>query len=355
MLLIVAHHYVTSSGLTLADGPIFADPLSWRSVFLLLIGAWGKTGINCFMLITGYYMCRSRLTAKKYAKLLLEVVFYRVVIAGIFFLSGKEPFSFTGLLMAVLPITEVSTNFTGAFLCFYLCIPFCNALVHSLSERQHIRLLLVSCFIYVFFGTVKILPVTMNYVSWFIVLYFIASYVRLYPKTIFASKWVWVWATVVSLTVSMLSVLACTWLGARIGRNSPYAFVADSNTFLALATGFSSFMLFKNIKIPTSRVINTVASTTFGVLLIHGNAFVRRWLWGEVVHCVETYDHKLMPLFVLGGTVAVFAACAAMDLCRQYLVERPVFRLWDKLWPRAQERWKILEEKICRKCHISAE
>lgn len=28
MLLIVAHHYVVNSGLTAADGPVYADPLS---------------------------------------------------------------------------------------------------------------------------------------------------------------------------------------------------------------------------------------------------------------------------------------------------------------------------------------
>ena len=49
MLLIVAHHYVVNSGLTAANGPIQADPLSGRSIFLLLFGAWGKTGINCFV------------------------------------------------------------------------------------------------------------------------------------------------------------------------------------------------------------------------------------------------------------------------------------------------------------------
>lgn len=42
MFLIVAHHYVVNSGLTAADGPIYADPLSWRSTFLLLLGAWGR-------------------------------------------------------------------------------------------------------------------------------------------------------------------------------------------------------------------------------------------------------------------------------------------------------------------------
>ncbi len=56
MLLIVAHHYVVNSGLTAPDGPIFAEPLSSDSLYLLLIGAWGKIGINCFVLITGYFI-----------------------------------------------------------------------------------------------------------------------------------------------------------------------------------------------------------------------------------------------------------------------------------------------------------
>lgn len=60
MLFIIAHHYVVNSGLISADGPIYSDISSWRSIFLLLFGAWGKTGINCFVLITGYYMCKSK-------------------------------------------------------------------------------------------------------------------------------------------------------------------------------------------------------------------------------------------------------------------------------------------------------
>lgn len=300
-------------------------------------------------------MCTSRLTARKYAKLLFEVLFYRIVIAAIFAISGRAELTAKELLLSVLPVTEVGLSFTGAFLCFYLCIPFCNILVQGLNERQHIRLLLLSCFIYVFFGTVKVLPVTMNYVSWFIVLYFISSYVRLYPKAAFESKQVWGWVCVGFVSISVLSVVACTWLGAKVGRNSPYAFVADSNTFLAVATGFSAFMLFRNIRIPYSRVINTVSSTTFGVLLIHANSYVRKWLWGDVFQCVDTYGHGLMPVYAIAGPVLVFLACAGIDLCRQVLVERPVFRLWDKVWPNVVCRWKTLEEKLCTRCNISIE
>ena len=39
MLLIVAHHYVVNSGLTALDRPLYANPLSWRSIFLFLFGA----------------------------------------------------------------------------------------------------------------------------------------------------------------------------------------------------------------------------------------------------------------------------------------------------------------------------
>ena len=45
MLLIVAHHYVVNSGLMRPNGPITDNPLSSHSIFLLLFGAWGKTGI----------------------------------------------------------------------------------------------------------------------------------------------------------------------------------------------------------------------------------------------------------------------------------------------------------------------
>lgn len=54
MLLIIAHHFVVNSGIL---DKAYEAPLSANSIFLFLFGAWGKTGINCFMMITGYFMC----------------------------------------------------------------------------------------------------------------------------------------------------------------------------------------------------------------------------------------------------------------------------------------------------------
>ena len=59
MLLIIAHHFVVNSGIL---DKAYEAPLSANSIFLFLFGAWGKTGINCFMMITGYFMCKSKIT-----------------------------------------------------------------------------------------------------------------------------------------------------------------------------------------------------------------------------------------------------------------------------------------------------
>ena len=132
MLLIVAHHYVVNSGVLEI---MYESPLEPNSIFLFLFGMWGKIGINCFVLITGYFMCKSNITIKKFLKLVLEVEFYKIVIYLLFIICGYETVSLSGIFKAVLPITSIGTNFTGCFLVFYLCIPFLNILVRNMSEK----------------------------------------------------------------------------------------------------------------------------------------------------------------------------------------------------------------------------
>lgn len=322
MLLIVAHHYVVNSGVL---GSMYNDPLCANSIFLFLFGMWGKIGINCFVLITGYFMCKSNITVRKFSKLILEVIFYKIAIYAIFALSGYETISLTGILKAVLPITLIGSNFTGCFLVFYLCIPFLNILVRNMSEKQHLGLLGLVFFTYIFMGTIPVFSVTMNYVSWFICLYFIASYIRLYPKAIFYKTKVWGVCTVALGIVCIVSVLCCEWLGNRIGRQMAYYFVTDSNTFLAVCFGISSFLFFKNINIKQSKIINTIASSTFGVLLIHANSdTMRRWLWQTVLNVKGAFSLStpLLILHAILSVLGIFAVCVIIDQIRIRTVEK---------------------------------
>lgn len=177
MLAIVAHHYVVNSGLMpLLQG----DAMTLKGGFFYLFGMWGKTGINCFVLITGYFMCKSRITLQKFLKLVLEVEFYKVTIFMVFYLSGYSSPSAKDFVMMLWPIGSVSTGFTSCFILFYLFIPFLTLLVKSMTRKQHLLLTALSLFVYTVLGMAPGIKVDYNYVSWFCVLFLIASYIRFY-------------------------------------------------------------------------------------------------------------------------------------------------------------------------------
>lgn len=134
MLAIVAHHYVVNSGLVLEC--ISKEPTSNRSLFLLLFGAWGKTGINCFLMITGYYMCQSHISLKKFLKLLFEIEFYKIIFFIFFYATGNTVLNLK-TIRELLPIPTITSDFGACFLVFFLFIPFLNLFIHSLSKRNY--------------------------------------------------------------------------------------------------------------------------------------------------------------------------------------------------------------------------
>ena len=326
MILIIAHHYVVNSGILQVAN---ANPTSLSSIFLFLFGGWGKTGINCFVLITGYFMCKSSISSKKFLKLLCEVEFYKIIIYLIFTLTGYQTFTFKGLILAILPLTTVGTNFTGCYLLFFLLIPFLNILIKNMNERQHILLLIVILTIYTVIGTLPLFSVTLNYVSWYMVLYFIASYVRMYPKNIFDNKKFWGIIALLMFIISATSIVLLTYIGASRGSDLKFYLVADSNKVLALLTGFSAFMFFKNLRFKC-KFINTIAASCFGVLLIHANSStMRQWLWQDVCKVPSMYGSNYMILHAFACVVIIFVACTIIDHLRIRFIEKPLMKKFD--------------------------
>ena len=327
MLLIVAHHYVVHSGLL---DVLEQETLSGKSLFYYWFGMWGKTGINCFVLITGYFMCKSSITFHKFIKLLIEIELYKLIIYLAFILFGNEVFSLTKLTGELLP-HNISTEFSSCFLFFYLCIPFLNILISNLDKSKHLKLLLLSLTIYTLYSTLPFFYVRMNYVSWFCVLYILASYIRFYGFNI--SHNLWGRLSLASISISMLSVVVSVYLSKNYGLLSkePYHWVQDSNTLLAVVTAVCSFMYFKDIRIKYNAFINTVAACTFGVLLIHDNSHIRYWLWKNVLDNVNHYYTNTFFIYAIFSVLLVFSICALIDYLRQRLIERRLMSYIDSL------------------------
>ena len=322
--MIVAHHYVVNSGLmSCIDAQ---NVLHFQDYFLLLFGWGGKTGINCFVLITGYFMCTSAITKKKFFKLLGERYFYAVAIWCLFFFTGYEAFSVKGFLKMMFPFFTVADNFTSCFLLFYLLIPFLNKLIHALTEKEHFMLMAWCIGVYVFLPSFAKANVVFNYITWFSILYVIASYIRLHPKDWLNSTKITGSLAGASLLLSWMSVIVLAIVSRFIGKEIGicYYFVADSNKVLALITGVSTFLFFKNLKIGYSKAINTIAASTFGVLLIHANSdTMRRWLWGDVCNA---YQEGNIIIHAIASVMVIYFVCTIIDMIRNRLIEQPLIK-----------------------------
>lgn len=328
MLLIVAHHYVVNSGLM---PELEKDPLSVKSIYFYIFGMWGKIGINCFVLITGYFMCKSQITIRKFLKLLLEVEFYNIIFYAIFTATSYQPFSMKEALLMLWPVKSIATGFTSCFLVFYMFIPFLNVLVSHLDKKMHGRLVLLCLFTYTLMGTIHRFEVSMNYVSWFCVLYFIASYIRLYGFCPRLNTAKWGGITLLMICLSILSVLFMAYKQSIGQPHWTYSYVTDSNTLLAVLTAVASFMFFKDLKMKHHKWINTIAASTFGVLLIHANSdTMRQWLWRDTLQNAEQFYMSYACIHAMISVITIFAICIAIDYIRIHTLEKWMFIVIDK-------------------------
>ena len=328
MLLIIAHHYVVNSGVT----ALFPqDGVTASSAFLVFFGMWGKVAINSFVMITGYFMCASRLTWVKVARL-LGVVYFWIALFGVVFLAAGVAGPVDVVKSLLVPFRLIDTSFVPSFLVMYCMIPFLNRLLSALDKKGLRRLLGLLLFVFTFCTTFLAAPAAFSEVGWYCTLYLLAAYVRLYPARWFGDLWATGRLLAACAALSVLSVAAMMALDAALGLPAgrhAYWFVNDSGKLMAFLTGAAAFLFFKNLDIGVNRAVNAVSATVFGVLMIHANSdAMRAWLWGDLVDVPGLYEALPAPLLALascGAVLAVFAVCSAMDALRIRLVERPLF------------------------------
>ena len=92
----------------------------------------------------------------------------------------------------------------------------------------------------------------------------------------------------------------------------------------------SAFLFFKNIKLKYNGIINTIAASTFGVLLIHAHSdLMRQWLWKDTLRNVSMFDSEFLILHAIGSVIAVYSICTLIDYLRIRYIEKPFLKFWD--------------------------
>lgn len=183
--------------------------------------------------------------------------------------------------------------------------------------------------------------------TWFGIIYFIASYIRLYPNSLFDRKSLWGWMTLIALVLAIVCIMGILLVLGKA--YYAYLFVSDSNKFFAVVIAICSFLWFKNMNIRYSKIINAFGAGTFGVLLIHANSdAMRTWLWKDTVDVVGHYSLPFgyLILFSFCVILTIFIVCNLIDQLRIATIEKWFFNWYDSKIALKADVWvnKIIGE-----------
>lgn len=323
MLMLVAHHCCVHGGILQTDSP--------NKYFALIFLPVGKICFVAFLALSMWFLCEKQFKAERFIKTWLEVFFYSITfcILSFIFIPRSTISMLRGGVSALLPISGNSHGFASTYLLFYLLLPFVKKSVDGL-EQKPLKFLIV-----IIFYAQILEQIIMKFTGWmqplfslptlFLFCYTLLLYLKRYPVSLFENKFI----TGMIVILVWAFVYITNYMSFK--NESRYltflnSFTVDESSLLYVIAGTSLFFFFKEISIPHSKLINKIATCTFGVLLIHDHQFFRYALWQKIVKTQEWYYSDKYILYFVFVTLCVFITCSVFDFLRQITIERIIMK-----------------------------
>lgn len=315
------------------DSQVLSLPRFWW--YFLEMG--GDFAVNIFVLISGYFLILDNgevFNIRKILKIWGQVFFYSVLIYIAFGLLGISEFSLLAWVQAIFPITSERWWFASTYFVLYLIHPFLNMFLNRIDKKMYQSLLVLLIILWCVIPSVSFSEYQSNELLWFITLYSIAAYIKLFDlNPIFRLKhYVCLCILFSALRYSTSVVLII--IGTKINYAAIHALAFyRTQSIFTLLSALSMFMVFKNINISYQRWINVIASATFGVYLIHENKIVRRFIWTKLFNVASYQDTALLIPYTVYAALLVYIVCTIIDLFRQISFEKMFLHVAEKVVP----------------------
>lgn len=320
MIMILFFHFARHGGFQYENTDL-SFPRFWHNFIMMD----GKTGNNIFILISGYFLITNKsctVNWERVLKLWGQVFFYSIMIHLISFVLESNGFNVVALIKAIVlgtfPITFNTWWFASTYFVLYILHPYLNAFIYSLEKNTFQKYLLITLFFWCIVPTVTGLSYQSNNLLWFITLYCVAAYVRLYGDSFCANKKIYLWGWLISTLVRYLLSCTLTVLGTNFlfAANNIRHFNSQQSVFTFLSA-FFLFMFFEKLEIGYCKWINKIASATFGVYLLHDSAYIRSLLWEEIFTNTAIQNSGFIIVYSFVVVSLIFAVCTFLELLRQ--------------------------------------
>ena len=347
MILIVAHHFAVHGGFDFSS-----STLSLNRFWIQFIQLGGKIGVDIFVLISGYFLISAtQIKTKKVLIFWLQVFTYSVVLFVLFVVTKVCPFDFKTMIHCIFPITFSNWWFASTYFILYLICPFFNKLLNSFDKKQYGVFLVFFCIIWCLIPTFTTSSFHSNDLLWFMFLYALAGYIKLYDPLKNIKTRTWLILSVLIALLTFLSAVIFDILGTKMTVFSSHAtYFYDMQKLPVFLISLFIFIGFLKLQIKPNRIINTVSSASFGVYLIHDHVLVRPFIWNTVFENAKYSESNYLIPYSLGIIVLVFVACTVIELLRLYILEKSYLKLLDLISNRIDSiKEKILSSSIFEK------
>lgn len=322
MLLIIFLHSIDHSGvLEAADNASSGMYLYVQFTYMLM-----QVCVNLYVLISGYFLVTSKFKLQKLFVLWLEVVFYSLIIRIAFIAVGYSSFSIGSILSCFIPVFTGRYWFITIYFGLYLVFPFLNKFIKAMNKKQHTTL---NILLFILFSVwVSIYPsfAGMNSgggwgLPWFVVLYFMASWFRLYyvpNKKAVGKVMIWILLAAIIAAVKFVGTNSLPILKTFASQMYRYDSVAALISSLCLFAAFLNIDMKNNI---FGKIVLFISPSTLGVYLIHAHADFSPWSW-EFLNLPAYMDSYMFILIQIGVVLTIFVLCTLIDILRRYTVGR---------------------------------
>ena len=327
MAMVVSLHY-------LAKGELLeklTDPLSPQGHLAWILESFSIAAVDVYVLISGYFLVETGFRCRRVISLVLQVMFYTCLLPVFLVITGvlsPGEITFYNILQCIFPTNMLHYWFVSAYVLMFLFTPVLNAAVRGMGKRQlrgAIVLLLIMESLSKTVIPVRLELDNLGYDAyWFMVVYLIAAYIRLYGIPFLEKRG----RAILCYTLSCFGMYLLTMLirGAYLVTGQFENFIESAygyNHLLTIGAAVALFYVFKNMKTGgksprTAKFICGIAPCSFGVYLLHEQVNVRyEWpFWLGADRCGLPVS---LLLHWLAAVLTVMVIGLAVDYLRSLL------------------------------------
>ena len=305
---------------------------------IYLFESFGIVAVNCFVLISGFFLIKQEFRLKKLVSLITEIMFYTILLFIIAVII-KTPMNLKLLIKGLFPI-PLCYWFINCYIMLYILFPFINKFIYSLTLKQKHIFAIIAVLLFSVWATVPNInrqSVCSGYsILWLSVLYYLAGYIRIVfvegeYKKIFEK--ISNFSGLGYIVFSLITVFLMCLLNF-VGKGVWYALKYNSLFVLFAAVCLFIFTYKLNIKNKfINKFITYFAPASFGVYLISCNIFFVKYqkIYLNKDFFLQSFN---MPIMVLICGIVIFLICLFVSK----FFHQKIFKFSDKyLYPLAEK------------------